>query len=69
MPAHKRLTDDQINSLMQEFRAKRVRTEDFCAEKGIAVPTFKRWRKEWQVKTEKREREEGLARLTAKPLA
>jgi hypothetical protein len=35
---------------MLEFRAKRVRTADFCTEKGIAVPTFKRWKKEWELK-------------------
>ncbi|RYG66980.1 hypothetical protein EON80_14445 [bacterium] len=67
MPVQKRLTDEQTDALMLEFRAKRVRAADFCAEKGIAVPTFKRWRKEWEEKTEKRERKERLARLPESP--
>ena len=47
MPAHKRLTDQQIDTLMQEFRAQRLR--DFAVEKGIPIPTFRRWFKEWEV--------------------
>ena len=65
MPAKKKLDDAQIDALMQEFRAKRNRVPDFCAEKGIPVPTFRRYLKEW----EEKQREVRLAALPEKPLA
>lgn len=52
MPAHKRLSDEQITALMEEFRASRVMVREFCADKGIPVPTFRRWKKEWDQKRE-----------------
>ncbi len=65
MPAKKKLDDQQIDVLMQEFRVQRVRVQGFCAEKGIPVPTFRRWMKEWEAK----QREIRLAALPEKPLA
>jgi hypothetical protein len=65
MPAQKRLNDEQIDALMQEFRAQRARVPLFCSEKGIPVPTFRRWYKEW----EEKQRDLRLAALPEKPLA
>jgi hypothetical protein len=65
MPAHKRLTDEQIDALMQEFRAQRLRLRDFATQKSIPIPTFRRWFKEW----EEKQRDIRLAALPEKPLA
>ena len=45
MPATKKLSDQQIDALMREFAARRVRVPAFCAERGLAVPTFRRWKR------------------------
>lgn len=65
MPVQKRLTDEQIDTLMQEFRAQRARLRDFAAQKGIPIPTFRRWFKEW----EEKQRDIRLAALPENPLA
>lgn len=65
MPVHKRLTDEQIDVLMLELRAQKLRLRDFATQKGIPIPTFRRWFKEWEVK----QREARLAALPDKPLA
>jgi hypothetical protein len=52
MPAHKSLSDEQLDALMEEFWSSRIAVRDFCAEKKLAVPTFRRWLREWEVKRE-----------------
>ena len=65
MPAKKKLDEGQIHSLMEEFRAQRSRVPVFCAEKGLSVPTFRRWMREW----EEKQRDARLALLPEEPLA
>ncbi len=52
MPAKKRLNDDQISELMDAFRSSRVPLREFCGQKNIPIPTFRRWKKEWDEKRE-----------------